>query len=206
MAFIMALRRSGLRDTAILRAFESVPRKRFVPHRLADLAQEDIALPVACGQTMAAPSIQAEWIRVLDIPAQGRVLEIGTGSGYGTSLLARLSGEVISVERFRSLAIEARARLAGLGIANARVHHADGRHGYAASAPYDRILVEASFQEPPPALLGQLGPGGRLVGVRRTEAGSRLTRFGRGPHRELIVEEFGAFVLPPLAIGMAEAL
>jgi protein-L-isoaspartate(D-aspartate) O-methyltransferase len=206
MAFVMALRRRGLRDTAILRAFESVPRRRFVPHRLMDLAQDDIALPIPCGQTMAAPSIQAELVRVLDIPPCGRVLEIGTGSGYGTSILARLAGEVVSVERFRSLAIEARARIAGLGIQNVRVHHFDGRHGFPEGAPYDRILVEASFEEPPPALLGQLGAGGRLVGVCRDADNSQLVRCARGPHRELIIEEFGPLIMPPLMRGIAEAL
>jgi protein-L-isoaspartate(D-aspartate) O-methyltransferase len=206
MAFLMALRSGGLRDTEILKAFETVPRAHFVPRGLADLALEDLALPLPCGQSMNAPSVQGLLAKALQLTRDHRVLEIGTGSGYGTAILARLAGHVVSLERFRSLVIEARGRLEGLGIDTVRIHCADGRQGYAEGAPYDRILVEASFEEPPPALMGQLAPGGRLVGVQRLARESRLVRFARGPHRDLLAEDLGPLSLPPLMSGIAQAL
>jgi protein-L-isoaspartate(D-aspartate) O-methyltransferase len=206
MAFLMALRSGGLRDTDILRAFETVPRAHFVPRGLADLALEDIALPLPCGQSMNAPSLQGALVKALQLTRDHRVLEVGTGSGYGTAILSRLAAEVVSVERFRSLVIEARGRLEGLGVDTVRVHLADGRHGYPEGAPYDRILVEASFDEPPAALMGQLAPGGRLVGVQRLTLESRLMRFSRGPHRDLLAEDLGPLSLAPLMPGIAQAL
>src|SRR5689334_1866757 len=120
IAFLMALRSKGLRDTRVLSAFETVPRSRFVPQRFVDLALTDVSLPLACGQTTLAPSLMAEMITALEVKAEHRVLEIGAGSGYGTAILARLAGEVVSLERYRSLAIEADVRLRALGVINAQ--------------------------------------------------------------------------------------
>src|SRR6476659_6933600 len=106
IAFLMALRAKGRRDTGGLRAFETVPRSRFVQRRFVDLALRDVALPIACGQSTIAPSLMAEMFVALDLRPEHRVLEVGAGSGYGTAIMARLSGEVVSVERYRSLAIE----------------------------------------------------------------------------------------------------
>src|SRR6202011_6225424 len=125
-AFLMDLRARGIQDLGLLRALENVPREIFVPHRFADLARRAIALPLRCGQTLPEPWLTARMIEALAPSQHHRVLEIGTGSGYATALLARLSLEVLSIERFQSLAIEAEERLARLGITNAAIAFGDG--------------------------------------------------------------------------------
>ncbi len=206
IAFLLALRRKGLRDTAVLRAFETVPRSRFAPHRLADLALSDIALPIACGQSTTAPSLMAEMLTALDLQPQHRVLEIGTGSGYGTALLARLAAEVVSVERFRSLVLEASVRLESLQVANASIRFGDGREGAPGAGIFDRILVDAAITALPAPLIAQLAADGRIVAVERMEEGSFLVRYGRGNSGTLRRETFGRFALPPLMAGVASAL
>src|SRR6476661_4986841 len=168
IVFLLALRAKGLRDTRVLSAFETVPRSRFVPQRFIDLAMTDVSLPIACGQSTLAPSVMAEMIIALDVRPEHRVLEVGTGSGYGAAILGKLAGEVVSVERYRSLAIEAQGRLDALGVGNVIVRHADGRKGWDAGAPYDRILIHAAVTEAPPALVAQLAPTGRIVAVERS--------------------------------------
>ena len=206
VAFHMALRAQGLRDTDVLRAFETVPRSRFVPRRFVDVALTDIALPIGCGQTMLAPSFMAMMITALDLRPEHRVLEIGTGSGYGTAILARLAAEVVSVERYRSLQVEAATRLEALGVANARVVHGDGRSGHAAGAPFDRILIDACVESIPPAVASQLSPAGRIVTVLRTETGPMLTRFARATTHDLTGEPLPPLPSPPLMAGIAAAL
>jgi protein-L-isoaspartate(D-aspartate) O-methyltransferase len=206
VAFLMALRAQGLRDTDVLRAFETVPRSRFVPRRFADVALTDIALPIACGQTTLAPSHMAMMIVALDVRPEHRVLEIGTGSGYGTAILARLSAEVVSVERYRSLQVEAATRLEALGVGNVRVVHGDGRAGHAAGAPYDRILIDACVESIPAAVTSQLATTGRIVAVVRTPDGSVLSRFARATTHELVGEALRPLPSPPLMSGVAAAL
>ena len=206
IGLLLALRAKGLRDTDVLRAFETVPRSRFVPRRYVDLAYADLALPIACGQSTLAPSVMATMMVALDVRPEHRVLEIGAGSGYGTAILARLAAEVVSVERFRSLAIEARARLEAQGVVNASVHHGDGRRGLPDRGPFDRILVEAAFDSFPQALAAQLAPTGRLVGVERGPDGSWLVRYGRVTMREWEREAIAPLALAPLMSGTAAAL
>jgi protein-L-isoaspartate(D-aspartate) O-methyltransferase len=206
IAFLMALRAKGLRDTSILRAFETVPRGRFVPRRFIDLALTDVALPIACGQTTLAPSQMAEVLVALDPRPEHRVLEIGSGSGYGTAILARLAGEVVSIERYRSLAVEARGRLEAQGVGNAEILHGDGRLGHLGGMPYDRILIEASVEYLPAELLAQLAPAGRIVCVERSAAGSVLVRHSREAGGDLVREALSRFTMPPLMIGTAAAL
>ena len=206
IAFLMALRAKGLRDTAVLRAFETVPRGRFVPRRFADLALPDVALPIACGQSTLAPSLMAEMITALDVRPEHRILEIGTGTGYGSALLARLGADVVSVERYRSLALEASTRLDAQEVANVRVVHADGWHGHAAGAPYDRILVDASVEGLPAALADQLGPNGRVVLVERDEGGSVMVRYQRDALQDWTRDVLRPFSSPPLMAGVAAAL
>lgn len=162
-ALLLALRQAGVRDVNVLRAVETVPREIFVPYRLRDLAQRNCPLPIACGQTMEAPAALATALEALDLQPSHRVLEIGAGSGYSTAVLARLARETVSFERFNSLALEARARLDQMAVANARILCGDGLAAPEALGRFDRIVAHALFDAPPRSLLGALAPDGRLA-------------------------------------------
>ena len=153
----------GVRDPRVLEAIRDVPRHRFVPADLQNHACEDRALPIADAQTISQPYIVAIMTELLAPESRHRVLEIGTGSGYQTAILSRLSGHVVSVERHPGLAEAARRILAALAIRNVEVHVADGTEGFAAQAPFDRILVTAGAPSIPESLKEQLADGGRLV-------------------------------------------
>src|SRR5215470_12177703 len=118
MEFLLTLRRRGIADKAVLRAMDEVPRERFVEPSFADIAYADQALPIACGQTISQPYVVAYMTEQLDVAPRHRVLEIGTGSGYQAAILSRLAREVVSIERFRTLADTARDRLRTLGYSN----------------------------------------------------------------------------------------
>jgi protein-L-isoaspartate(D-aspartate) O-methyltransferase len=180
-AFLMDLRARGIQDLNLLRALEIVPREIFVPHRFADLAGRPIALPLRCGQTLPEPWLAARMIETLAPARHHRVLEIGTGSGYATALLARISREVLSIERFQSLAIEAEARLARLGITNAGIVFGDGLAILPNVGPFDRIIVQGLLIEIPENLIVALGQGGVLVAARPDQiaSGQRIARIAR---------------------------
>lgn len=144
-------------------ALAGVPRHAFVPEELQEQAYEDRPLPIGEGQTISQPYIVALMSALLDLHGGERVLEIGTGCGYQTAVLARLAREVHSVEIVPSLAREAAARLAALGVANVHLHEGDGHAGWPAGAPYDRIVVTAAPRSVPMGLVDQLAPGGRMV-------------------------------------------
>ncbi|MCI0466725.1 MAG: protein-L-isoaspartate O-methyltransferase [Beijerinckiaceae bacterium] len=164
--FLMMLRARGIQDVNLLRAAETVPREIFVPHRFADLAGRPIALPLRCGQTLPEPWLTARLIEAAAVLPHHRVLEIGTGSGYATALLARLSREVLSIERFQSLAIEAEARLGRLGITNAAVAFGDGLAISPQLGPFDRIIVQGLLANVPENLMAALAENGLLVAAR----------------------------------------
>jgi len=206
VAFLLAMREKGVRDPNLLRPFELIPRQRFVSSRFADLAVSDASLPIGCGQTIGPPSSLALMLAHLDIAPDQTVLEIGTGTGFGTAILSQLSAQVISVERFKTLCIEARVRLRGFHISNTTVIHGDGMMGVDDFAPFDRILIDASFEAPPLALLGQLLPGGRMVGVRRIGSDSRLALYQMDPERGVIETLGPVMTLPPLLEGVSQAL
>jgi len=167
------LRRRGIEDERVLAAMADVPREAFVAERLQGRAYADSALPIGEQQTISQPWIVAAICQALRLRGEETVLEVGTGSGYSTAILARLAAEVISIERFASLADEARRRLAALGIENAEVLVGDGSRGAPARAPYDAIAVHATAPSPPRTLLEQLTSGGRLV-VPVAEAGADM--------------------------------
>jgi protein-L-isoaspartate(D-aspartate) O-methyltransferase len=162
-ALLLALRQAGVRDVDVLRAIETIPREIFVPYRLRDLAARNCPLPIACGQTMEAPGVLASMLEALDLHPAQRLMEIGAGSGYSTAVLSRLVREVVSFERFNSLALEARARLEQLGVVNAAVFCADAMAQPENFGRFDRILVHARLAETPGRLLGALAPGGKLL-------------------------------------------
>jgi protein-L-isoaspartate(D-aspartate) O-methyltransferase len=154
----------GITDTRVLAAMGRVERHRFVPAALAPAAYDDRPLPIGNGQTISQPYMVAAMTALLTlVTGQEKVLEIGTGSGYQTAILAELAGEVSSIEREATLAAAARRRLAELGYTNIRVICADGTRGYPPAAPYDGIIVTAGAPHVPPALTEQLAENGRLV-------------------------------------------
>jgi protein-L-isoaspartate(D-aspartate) O-methyltransferase len=157
------LRGRGISDPRVLGAMLRVPRHEFAPPAHRDQAYEDHPLPLTEGQTISQPYMVALMLAQAAVAPQDRVLEVGTGSGYATALLAQLGKEVISLERHASLANSARERLEQLGANNVRVIEGDGSRGYAELAPYDVILVSAAAPELPPALVEQLAEGGRMI-------------------------------------------
>jgi protein-L-isoaspartate(D-aspartate) O-methyltransferase len=153
----------GIRDLRVLGAMRSVPRHEFVSELLRQDAYEDHPLPIGAEQTISQPYIVAIMLQHLELQPTDRVLEIGTGSGYVTALLAILCAEVYSVERHAELAFAAERRLARLGYANVKIRVGDGSRGWPEYAPYDAILVSAAAPEVPPLLFDQLREGGRMV-------------------------------------------
>ena len=191
-SFILGLRARGVRDTAVLGAMERVPRELFAPRRFADLARTDIALPLPCGQTMTAPSVVAAMLVALGAEPGHRVLEIGTGSGYATALLARLGCRVVTVERYAPLAEEARARLAVAGtVGSVALETGDGLAPAPSGARFDRILVNGTAPALPPAVTSLLAAGGRLVGAITVDKLPRLLRVERS-HQGSLSHEVGA--------------
>jgi protein-L-isoaspartate(D-aspartate) O-methyltransferase len=157
------LKSKGIREPSVLRAIGEVPRHLFVPEGVRHRAYEDAALPIASGQTISQPYVQARSLEVAGLTGREKVLEIGTGSGYQTALLGRLASMVFGVERVESLARTARAALEAAGIRNVTVLVGDGTLGWSAYAPYDAIIVSAASPEVPQPLLRQLVDGGKLV-------------------------------------------
>ena len=157
------LRHRGIADERVLTAMERVPRHEFAPARFRDQAYEDHPLPIAEGQTISQPYIVAIMLEALRLSATDKVLEIGTGSGYVTALLAELAACVISIERHAFLAESARTQLETLGYSNVKVVTGDGTRGFLEAAPYDAVIVSAAAPEVPPDLVAQLGEGGRMI-------------------------------------------
>jgi protein-L-isoaspartate(D-aspartate) O-methyltransferase len=158
------LRQQGIRDERVLAAVAQIPRERFVPDDLLAQADDDRPLPIGHGQTISQPFIMAYMTERLHLAGNERVLEVGTGSGYQTAILAHLAEEVFSVEIVPDLAARARALLQErLGLANVRLRTGDGSVGWPEEAPFDRVIVTAAAEAVPPALVEQLAPGGRMI-------------------------------------------
>lgn len=157
------IRARGVRHARVLEAMLAVPRHRFVPDEYRAAAYDDRPLPIGEGQTISQPYMVAAMTAALDPPPEGRVLEVGTGSGYQAAVLARLARDVITIERHARLAARAEEVLRGLGITNVRVVVGDGTLGYPEAQPYDGILVTAAAPHVPDTLRAQLVGGGRLV-------------------------------------------
>lgn len=163
MEFLLALRRRGIVDQAVLRAMDEIPREQFVTTDYIDNAYADQALPIACGQTISQPYVVAYMTEQLGVRPHHRVLEIGTGSGYQAAILSRLARDVISVERYRTLADAARIRLETLNYRNVIVVVGDGLAGVPDHAPYDRIMVTAATETVPNVLVDELADDGVMV-------------------------------------------
>ena len=191
MQFLLNLRQRGIMDAGVLRALDEVPREHFVEDRYADTAYADQALPIACGQTISQPYVVAYMTEQLGVKPQHRVLEVGTGSGYQAAVLSRLAREVVSVERYRTLADSARMRLQTLGYHNVQVLVGDGLAGVPDRAPYDRIIVTAAAETVPEALVAQLAEGGVMVLPLGPHAGAqrliKLTKSEDGLKQEDLI-------------------
>lgn len=160
---IQRLQYQGIRDDAILQAIYEIPRAFFVQEAFIHRCYENMAIPIGEGQTLSQPYIVAKMTELLQLKASDTVLEIGTGSGYQTALLAKLCQQVYSVERIKKLQWQAIHRLKKLELHNVQLRHADGWLGWAAKAPFDGIIVTAAAETMPIELLQQLKHGGRLV-------------------------------------------
>jgi len=192
------LRQKGVRDLAVLHAIRQVPRHLFVPESVRHRAYDDAALPIGAGQTISQPYVQARYLELIGLTGRERVLEVGTGSGYQTALLAVLTETVFSVERLPALAASARTALESAGIRNATVLVGDGTLGWRPFAPYDAILVAAASPEIPEPLVEQLAPGGRMViplGDRETQS---LTLVRRDPAAGVQITTLGDVRFVPL--------
>lgn len=173
------LRSGGIEDLAVLHAFDVVPRHHFVPEEVRHRAYRDTALPLGHGQTISRPAVHALSLSLAELEGDERVLEVGTGSGFQTALLARLAGTVYSVERVEALARRARERLAALGVEDVVLKIGDGSRGWPDAAPFDAVLVGAAAPGVPEPLRRQLAPGGRLVVPVGDEEEQELVRVVR---------------------------
>lgn len=204
---VTQLRAEGIVDARVLAAMESVRRDAFVPADIRRHAYENVALPIGAGQTISQPTIVALMAEAARLRPTDRVLEIGTGSGYGAAVLASLAGRVVSVERLDALADGARERLSAEGFGSVRVVVGDGTLGWPAGAPYDAIVVTAGGPDIPDPLIDQLAPGGRLIiPVGPKPSRLDLVRLTRAADGSLARDSLGPVAFVPLvgAHGWAE--
>ena len=202
---VMSLRGGGVTDAKVMGALERTPRHLFVPQRFGDQAYDDRALPIDCGQTISQPLIVALMTQALKLDDRGKVLEIGTGSGYQAAVLARLARRVYSVERYRTLSREAEARFEALRLTNIVTKIGDGTLGWAEQAPFDRIILTASAPERPDTILQQLKDGGIAVAPVDRDTKQVLVRYVRTGD---VIEETDSMDVRvvPLVKGEARAL
>ncbi len=183
---VRSIERQGVRDQRVLAAMADVPRHLFVPEHLISQAYRDAALPIGSSQTISQPWVVARMIELLQVEPENSVLEIGTGSGYQTALLARLARWVFSLERLPELTRQAIRRMQELGVGNVKIQAFDGTLGWSDMAPFDRILVAAGAPCAPPPLLEQLVSGGRLLvpeGDRQTQRLAVYVKQAQGTRR-----------------------
>jgi protein-L-isoaspartate(D-aspartate) O-methyltransferase len=205
-ALARAIATSGVRDPRLLDALRGVPRAGFVPPELPERAYVDRPLPIPHGQVTTQPSLSAKMIEALSLTGHEHVLEIGTGYGFQTALLAVLAREVVSVERYELLADEARANLREAGVLNADVYVGDGWEGWPERSPYDAMVVSAAAAEIPRALVAQLRAGGRLVVPLKRGRSDDVVALVKGADDEVVEERLitpARFV--PLVRGTPDA-
>ncbi len=194
--FMLRLRGRGLASRELIDAFEATPRASFLPGQFHTMAWSERMLPIECGEAIEGADLQATVIGGLDIQPGNRILEVGTGTGFTAAVMARLAGRVISLDRYRTLADQARERLQALNISNAVIRQADGSSGLAGEGPFDRIVAWVAFDSLPRFFVDQLSSGGTLIvpigpdeGVqtiaRLTKVGSRFERADLGQARLL---------------------
>jgi len=202
LRLLMELRRFGIGDARVLGAIEKTPREKFVPSAFADQAYENLALPIGQGQTVSQPYVVALMTEKLELGERHNVLEIGTGSGYQTAVLARLCRRVFSVERHRELLRDAERRFGELRLRNIVCRFGDGTKGWPEQLPYDRVIVTAAAAEVPATLIEGLAPGGVLVApVGDDHRDQQLVRIRRHEHG-FSTENLGLVRFVPLVAGL----
>ena len=207
--YTLTMRAKGIGDLALLRALERAPRALFMPQRFADISGRDIALPIGCGQTSPPPSIVAAMIGALGLTPAHRVCEIGTGTGYCAALLAQLAKEVVSLERFQTLAVEAAARIKTFGLGNVAIRWEDGFDFRRSGGRFDRVIVHGLIEPPAEAFVDLVARGGVLVAaIAGPERGEqRIVRLAGGLEGALAAADLGpARAFRPLEHGLARAL
>ncbi len=198
---VQRLREQGIANLTVLERIRNVPRHIFVDEALSSRAYEDTALPIGFGQTISQPYIVARMTEaLLEGPPLASVLEVGTGCGYQTAVLAPLVERLFTIERIEPLLERAKQRLKELEVRNVRFRHGDGGAGWKAHAPYDGILVAAAPLTVPELLLQQLGPGGRLIVPIGPEGEQELVRFTRKAER-MERQALGPVAFVPLLAG-----
>jgi protein-L-isoaspartate(D-aspartate) O-methyltransferase len=207
---ILELRGTGVTDTSVLSAIERIPREIFVPASLRDRAYENVPLPIGLGQTLSQPSVVGVMTQALELGPRGKVLEIGTGSGYQTAVLALLARRVYTIERHRPLLAEAEKRFRQIQVHNVTSRFGDGWKGWPELAPFERIIVTAAAAEVPAVLLGQLAPGGIMVipvgGPVGGAGEQRLLRIRRGDGDAFTTEELTMVRFVPLVEGLPDVM
>ncbi|HEY3639138.1 MAG TPA: protein-L-isoaspartate(D-aspartate) O-methyltransferase [Rhizomicrobium sp.] len=206
IALVMELRGQGITSQHVLSALERTPRELFVEEPFQPTAYENIALPIACGQTISQPYIVAYMTEALEVESKHRVLELGTGSGYQAAVLAPLCRMVYTIERHKPLLKVAEARFKALKLHNIVVRHGDGLTGWKEQAPFDRIILTAAVSEIPEILIEQLKPGGILVAPLSAPGGFerisqrlvKIIRSDTGPVRETLIPVAFVPMLPGL--------
>jgi protein-L-isoaspartate(D-aspartate) O-methyltransferase len=200
---IAELRSQGIYDANVLEAMRVVPREIFIKEALRGHAYANVALPIACSQTISQPYIVAYMSQELELRSDMTVLEIGTGSGYQTAILSRLAAQVFTIERHVPLLVEAEARFKELGLGNVTTRAGDGSKGWPEAAPFDRIIATAAAESVPPAFIEQLKPNGVLVmPVGPTHGDQTLLRI-RKQDRSVETEELVPVRFVPLVEGSA---
>jgi protein-L-isoaspartate(D-aspartate) O-methyltransferase len=195
---IKKLAERGIRDDRVLQAMRQVPRHQFVREHLWGQAYGDFALPLSAGQTISQPYVVARMSELLSVEPRHKVLEIGTGSGYQTAVLALLARWVFSLERVGELARAAIQRMRELGVGNVKIQTFDGTIGWSEMAPFDRILVTAAAPAAPQPLLDQLAPRGRLLLPEGTRERQRLVIYDKDRFGALQRQETDEVAFVPL--------
>jgi protein-L-isoaspartate(D-aspartate) O-methyltransferase len=195
MRFVLEMRQAGVTDARVLSALERTPRTHYAPAHMEGLALDDVGLPLSHAQTMTKPSLIGRVMMALAPAPNDVVLEIGTGSGFQAAVLSDLAHKVVTLERHRDLAAEARGRFGTARLMRTYAHVADGLEGWADDAPYDRIVVNGEIDDAPAVLIQQLKPGGVLV----APIGERMIRICNG-----VREDLGPLKLAPLEHGLPD--
>jgi protein-L-isoaspartate(D-aspartate) O-methyltransferase len=202
LRLIMELRRAGIGDARVLGAIEKTPREMFVPESFQDQAYENVALPIGHAQTISQPYVVALMTELLELTERVKLLEIGTGSGYQTAVLARLCRRVFTIERHRELARAGERRFVELRLSNIVTRFGDGANGWPEQAPFDRIIVTAAAPDIPAALTDQLAPDGVMVLPVGAEYHDQQLVLVRRSGSELASEALGRVRFVPLVAGL----